>query len=179
LELEDGEIDDYLKIYANYSRVEDGNGNFHYDLFFNIQNLFNSPFEYISTVTHQPNVLILPDSYLYLTGDKYNEDDGTIDEEKMKVIRKGGELSIYGQAKTYSDDKLSDVKTIKLFTYKVYNISDDKPKFLIEKTYDITKSQLNNDVSSKVKIEFSDVLWTLKESQFDPNNKFKELGEDV
>lgn len=53
-------------------------------------------------------------------------------------------MTIYGQVKTYSDDRLSDVKTIKLFSYQVYNVSDDKPKFLIEKTYDVTKTVLTN-----------------------------------
>ena len=133
LQFEDGELDDYLKIYANYVRVEDKHGDFHYDLYFNIQNLFNSPFEYISTVTKQPNVLVIPDSYLYLTGDKYTNkgDHNEVDDDKMKVIKDGGELSIYGQVKTYSDGVLSDAKTIKMFTYRIYNISDDKPKFLI------------------------------------------------
>lgn len=36
LQLEDGEIDDYLKIYTNYVRVDDGFGDWHYDLYFNI-----------------------------------------------------------------------------------------------------------------------------------------------
>ena len=71
LQLEDGEVDDLLKIYTNYVRVDDGHGDFHYDLYFNAQNLFNSPFEYISSVTGQPNVLILEDSYLRLPGAKY------------------------------------------------------------------------------------------------------------
>jgi len=135
LQLEDGEIDDYLKIYTNYVRREDGHGDWHYDLYFNIQNLFKSPFEYISSVTKQANVLVIPDSYLYLTGDKFRESEdkthNEIDDKKMKVIKEGGELSIYGQVKSYSNDMLSDVKTIKLFTYKIHNISDDKPKFLI------------------------------------------------
>lgn len=141
LQFEDGELDDYLKIYTNYVRVDDGHGDFHYDFYFNIQNLFNSPFEYISTVTNQPNVLILPDSYLYLPGDKYIDkgDHNEVDHErkrktetpKMDAIKKGGQLSIYGQVKVYSDDKLSDVRTIKLFSYQIYNVSDDKPKFLI------------------------------------------------
>ena len=98
LQLEEGEIDDYLKIYTNYVRVDDGHGDFHYDLYFNIQNLFNSPFEYISSVTKQPNVLILEDSYLYLTGDKYKKvyDSATesyhneIDENKVDRIKQGG-----------------------------------------------------------------------------------------
>ena len=68
--------------------------------------------------------------------------------------------------KTYSDDKLSDVKTIKLFSYNVYNVSDDKPKFLIQKTFDITKSSLMENARNKVQIEFSDVLWTIDEDQF-------------
>ena len=119
LQFEDGELDDYLKIYTNYVRVDDGHGDFHYDFYFNIQNLFNSPFEYISTVTNQPNVLILPDSYLYLQGDKYIDkgDHNEVDDEKMDAIKKGGHLSIYGQVKVYSDDRLSDVRTIELFSY--------------------------------------------------------------
>ena len=187
LQFEDGEVDDFLKIYTNYVRREDGHGDFHYDLYFNVQNLFNSPFEYISSVTKQPNVLIIPDSYLYLTGDKYapKGDHNEVDDAKMAKIREGGELSIYGQVKVYSNDTLSDVRTIKLFTYRVYNVSDDKPKFLIEKTYDVTKATLQTKVSKKVKLEFSDVLWQLDENQFeflngdkDPN-KFRILNQDV
>lgn len=187
LQFEDGEVDDFLKIYTNYVKVDDGYGDFHYDLYFNVQNLFNSPFEYISTVTNQPNVLIIPDSYLYLTGDKYTNkgDHNEIDADKIGKIKEGGELSIYGQVKVYSDDKLSDVRTIKLFSYKVYNVSDDKPKFLIEKTYDVTKATLQTRVSKQVKLEFTDVLWQIDESQFefmngdkDPN-KFRILNQDV
>ena len=36
LQLEDGEVDDFLKIYTNYVRVEDGFGDWHYDLYFNV-----------------------------------------------------------------------------------------------------------------------------------------------
>lgn len=144
LQFDDGEVDEYLKIYTNYVRVDDGHGDFHFDLYFNLQNLFNSPFEYISSVTNQPNVLVIPDSYLYLTGDKYKNmgDHNEVDEDKVKALKAGGSLSIYGQVKVYSDGRLSDVRTIKLFSYQVYNVSDDKPKFLIQKTYDITKATL-------------------------------------
>lgn len=169
MQLEDGEIDDYLKIYTNYVRIDDGYGDFHYDLYFNVQNLFNSPFEYISSVSGQPNVLILPDSYLYLSGDKYKKvgEHNEIDEDKVKRIQAGGVLTIYGQVKTYSDDRLSDVRTIKLFSYRVYNVSDDKPKFLIDKTYDITKSTLTTEIKDKFTLEFTDVMWTLDENQFE------------
>lgn len=130
--------------------MDDGYGDWHYDLYFNIQNLFNSPFEYISSITNQPNVLIIPDSYLYLSGAKFkkvydengNWTHNVIDEDLVDKIKAGGQLVIYGQVKTYSDDKLSDVQTIKLFSYNIYNVSDDKPKFLIDKTFDITKTTL-------------------------------------
>ena len=185
LVLENGEVDDCLKIYANYVRVQDPNGQFHYDLYFNVQNLLNSPFEYISSVTKQANVLILPDSYLFLSGDKYGE-DGLIDEEKMDAIKKGGILSLYGQIKTYSNGVLSDAKTIKLFSYKVYNVSDDKPKFLIIKTYDVAKATMQESMKSKkIKLEFSDVLWSIDESEFEfldgeqDVNKFRILNKDV
>lgn len=168
LQLENHEIDDCLKIYTNYVKVDDGNGDFHFDLYFNVQNLFNSPFEYISSVTGQPNVLIIKDSYLYLSGDKYT--DGKIDQKKVEDIQKGGVLSIYGQVKTYSNDKLSDVKTMKLFSYNVYNISDDKPKFLIDKTFDITQSSSANGYENKVDIEFGNVMWTLNEDDFEGYN---------
>lgn len=190
LQLDDGEVDDCLKIYTNYVRVSDDHGDFHYDLYFNVQNLFNSPFEYISTVTNQPNVLILPDSYLYLPGDKYRPvgDHNEIDDEKVDAIKQGGELVLYGQMKTYSGEVLSDVKTVKLFAYRIWNISDDKPKFLIKKTYDITKSRIKNGLSRMVDIRFSDVMWTIDENQYvflddeveyDMDNQFKELNRDV
>ena len=158
LQFEDGELDDYLKIYTNYVRVDDGHGDFHYDFYFNIQNLFNSPFEYISTITGQPNVLILEDSYLYLPGDKFKkvyDENGNwthneIDTDLVKNLKTGGTLTIYGQVKTYSDDRLSDVKTIKLFSYNVYNVSDDKPKFLIDKVFDIIRTPLRESARNKV-----------------------------
>ena len=83
--------------------------------------------------------------------------------------------------KTYSNDQLSDTRTIKLFTYKIHNISDDKPKFLIEKVYDITKSRLANNPRDVVRIEFSDVLWTIDEDKFeyDSDQRFRVLKEDV
>lgn len=72
----------------------------------------------------------------------------------MDAIRQGGILTIYGQAKTYSNDQLSDARTIKLFQYRIYNISDDKPKFLIDKIYDITRTALLPSADNEVSIEF-------------------------
>ena len=109
-----------------------------------------------------------------LTGDKfkkvYDENTGTyhneIDDDKMNSIRNGGILTIYGQVKTYSNDVLGDVTTIKLFQYQVYNISDDKPKFLIKKIFDITKEGVDVNHQDKLTVKLSDVLWTIPEQRF-------------
>jgi hypothetical protein len=84
---------------------------------------------------------------------------------------------------------LSDVRTIKLVSYAIHNISDDKPKFLIRKTYDVTKSVLNNVIKDKVSIEFSEVMWTIDEDNYRyfkdgtgvgyDTDKFMELNRDV
>ena len=189
LQLEDGEVDDFLKIYTNYVRIDDGFGDWHYDLYFNVQNLFNSPFEYISTITGQPNVLILPDSYLRLSGDKWKRtydsngewNGNEIDDDKVKSIKEGGTLTIYGQAKTYSNDQLSDVKTIRLFTYQIYNISDDKPKFLIDKTFDITRTAIQGVKMDKtITIEFSDVLVEVDSNDFHSSiDTLERLNNDI
>lgn len=98
----------------------------------------------------------------------------------MKTIKDGGDLTIYGQVKTYSCDKLTDARTIKLFSYKVYNISDDKPKFLIQKTFDITKSSLPENSTRNVSIMFQDVLWTIDENNYDTGSgKFRSLSSDI
>ncbi len=186
LQLDENEIDDYLKIYTNYVRVDDKHGDWHYDLYFNIQNLFNPPFEYISSITHQPNVLVLPDSYLRLSGDKFKkvyDENGVwthneIDPEKVEQLKKGGKLSLYGQIKAFSNDRLVGVRLVKLFTYTIHNISDDKPKFLIEKTFDITKSSLTSSEGNPLKIEFSDVMWQMKPEWYE-DDQFKVLKEDV
>ena len=111
------------------------------------------------------------------TGIWHNE----IDEDKVEAIRKGGQLSLYGQVKSYQGDQLADVKTIKLFSYQIYNISDDKPKFLIEKTYDITKASLISNVQNQIDIKFSDVMWTVKESDFveQSDEMFRTLKNDI
>lgn len=118
------DFDSIYKIYANYQKVDDSDDprGYHFDLFFNIQNLFKPPFEYISDVTNQPAPHLLPDSWLYLPGDK-----------NSRLEAKGGRLTLYAQMKWLINDITSAVKTIPLVTYEIYNISDDKPKFFLKK----------------------------------------------
>lgn len=83
---------------------------------------------------------------------------------------------------------LSDVRTVKLFTYRIYNVSDDKPKFLIEKVFDITKTALKTNVENTIRIEFKNVMWTVDEDMFEfldqnyrhaQEKQFQKLIQDV
>ena len=124
IDVSGSDFDSMYKIYANYQKIEDplDPRGYHFDLFFNIQNLFKPPFEYISDVTHQPAPHLLPNSYLYLPGDK-----------NSKLESKGGKLTLYAQMKWLINDLTASVKTIPLITYEIYNISDDKPKFFLKR----------------------------------------------
>lgn len=124
IDVSGSDFDSMYKIYANYQKIEDplDPRGYHFDLFFNIQNLFKPPFEYISDVTHQPAPHLLPNSYLYLPGDK-----------NSKLESKGGKLTLYAQMKWLINDLTASVKTIPLITYEIHNISDDKPKFFLKR----------------------------------------------
>ena len=89
----------------------------------------------------------------------------------MNSIRNGGTLTIYGQVKTYSNDVLNDVTTIKLFQYQVYNVSDDKPKFLIKKMFDIANERIDVNNQDTLTVKLSDVLWTIPEERFVGNKQ--------
>ena len=137
-------FEDILKIYACYQKVDDDSERgYHFDLFFNIQNLFKPPFEYISSVTNQPAPLILNDSYLYLSG------DGNAEQRT-----RSGKLTLYAQMKFLVNDITASIKTIPLITYDIYNISDDKPKFFIKKLNEIPLSATKKPI---INIKFEDV----------------------
>lgn len=145
IDVSNDDFDSTYKIYANYQKVDDEDDprGYHFDLFFNIQNLFKPPFEYMSKVTHQPAPHILPDSWLYLPGDKGYRLEGS-----------GGKLTLYAQMKWLVNDITAAVKTFPLVTYDIYNISDDKPKFLIKRTNDLTQVR---PAVPRVFLKFEDV----------------------
>ena len=124
IDVSSSDFDSMYKIYANYQKIDDplDPRGYHFDLFFNIQNLFKPPFEYISDVTHQPAPHLLPNSYLYLPGDK-----------NSRLESKGGKLTLYAQMKWLINDLAASVKTVPLVTYEIHNISDDKPKFFLKR----------------------------------------------
>lgn len=101
----------FLNIYVNYKMNPDKS----ITLYFNYINYLNTPFlkfEYGSL-----KIDTIPGTYLKL---EPGED---------------GNLDIAIQVKMYYDERrLYGCKTVKLVSYHVYNVSDDKPKFLIYKS---------------------------------------------
>ena len=116
------DICDYLKVYANWRWYEDGNGVDEIELFFNVQNLFSSPYHY-----------------------KMENGYYAVEFKKNTYLRlKSGEndyLYIVLQFKYYDMNRnLVGIRDLPILTYRIYNLSDDKPKFLFVKTYEIDNS---------------------------------------
>lgn len=117
------EICDYLKVYVNWRKyINEGAPLGHEDeieLFFNFPNLFLSPYSYKTKDGHF-RVEYKPNTYLRL---KSGQD---------------GYLYIIFQFKYYdSSGTLCGIRDLPILTYHIYNVSDDKPKFIITKTYEI------------------------------------------
>lgn len=54
-----------------------------------------------------------------------------------------GELDIVVQARYYVGEELYGYRNIKMLTFKIHNLSDDKPKFYITKTYELRPGTLD------------------------------------
>lgn len=96
-----------LKIFVNYKK-SDGNA---IDLYFNYFNWFDTP--YIKMEDGLPYLDTIGGTYLKL---KAGED---------------GDLDIIIQVKYYNGTQLCGYKNIKVLSYHIWNVSDDKPKFII------------------------------------------------
>lgn len=116
-----------LKLYVNYKRNQD-NGTL--DLYFNYFNWFDSP--YVKIVENKTYIDTIPGTYLKLAAGE----DGTLD--------------IIIQVKYYNGTQLYGYKNIKVLGYHIWNLSDDKPKFLIQKTYELSKDSQGIDLQDPV-----------------------------
>lgn len=117
IKMEDVDINDFLKIYINYKRESNG-----IVLYFNYYNYLNTPFVKLENGLLKND--ILEGSYLQLEPDQ------------------NGYLDIYLQFRYYVSGQLCGYRNIKALTYQIFNISDDKPKFIIRKTDIVNKSKL-------------------------------------
>lgn len=125
-ELISNNINDLFKIYINYKY---NNGKI--TLYFNYYNYLNSPF-----------IKILDDGLVYLD---------IIDNTYLKLEpNEDGILHIMFQFKCYSGNTIIGYKNIIIASYHIYNISDDKPKFLIKREHEIEYNQYSNIETAKL-----------------------------
>lgn len=112
-----------LKIYASYKRDRTDNDSL--TLYFNYYNYINSPYLKIDN-SHDIKLDIIDGTYL-----------------KLKA-GENGILDLVLQFRYYNGKQLIGYKNCKITSYHIYNISDDKPKFLIQKIYQAEKDSFKN-----------------------------------
>lgn len=124
-------IKDFTKIYVNYiyDPTDDG-----ITLFFNYNNFFCSPYRYKRKNTSLYFTELKPSTYLSLKSGET------------------GVLDIILQVQYHNDMGLiCAVKDIPILSYRIWNVSDDKPKFIILQKWMITKDSV--DVIQGIPIE--------------------------
>lgn len=141
------DIKRFLKVYASYKK-DDATGTI--DLYFNYYNYVNSPFVKIDN-GNQIKVDTIPSTYL-----------------KLKAGEEGM-LDIMLQFKNYVGTTLQGYKNVKVLSYKICNVSDDKPKFLVKKMFEVVNGQQEIEhEASKAEFNISNVEIDLDETT-DPN----------
>lgn len=116
-----------LKLHVNYRRLKDENNAL--ELFFNYYNYLNTPYVKIEEGTKMKTDTI-PGTYLRL---KPGED---------------GILDIVVQFRYYVGNQLYGYRNARVLSYKVFNVSDDKPKFVIKKIFQAAKDSLLRSVET-------------------------------
>ena len=111
------DIADLLKLYVNYKRSDEG-----IVLYFNYYNYLNTPFVKVVDGKAYPDYI--ESSYCRV------------------APRETGYVSIVVQLKYYKNGDLAGYKNATVATYKVTNLSDDKPKFAIEEVSRLKKGDL-------------------------------------
>ncbi len=116
----------FMKLYVNFKKSQDDGT---VELYFNYFNWFDSP--YIKLIGTKEYVDTIAGTYLKL---KAGED---------------GVLDIIIQLKQYVDQKLVGYRNIRVLSYHIWNLSDDKPKFLLQKTFEIKKDSQVADAEQR------------------------------
>ena len=150
------EISEYLKLYVNWRKYDNElyPEQQEIELFFNLPNLFMTPYSY------------------------RNKDGRYVPEYKPSTYMrlKSGEdsyLYIILQFKYYDmTGKLCGVRDLPILTYHIFNVSDDKPKFVITKTYEIDNHDGKNlypddNGNSKVYIIVEPRTYNVNNSEID------------
>lgn len=116
----ESDVKDFLKLYVNFAKDEDGQ----IILFFNYNNLFLSPYLYQRN-NGKFYVEFKPETYKKIKPNESTNLDIVI---QIKYFNQVGEVC--------------GIKDIPVLSYKIYNVSDDKPKFIIKNTWIINEENV-------------------------------------
>jgi hypothetical protein len=144
-------IEGLTNLNVNYKREDDFSG---ITLYFNYNNYINSPFIKID--------------------DDYNVLVDTIDNTYLKLKSgESGYLDIVIQVKYSEQNQLIGYTNLNLIRYQIFNISDDKPKFVVKMVNKITRDEYKQDdsLTRTCDVGVGDILLT--QSQLIPYEKDK------
>ena len=135
----------FLKIYMNYKKSSSG-----ITLYANYQNFINSPF--LKIVDGKPYVDTIDRTYA--------------------IIQPGDSqyLDIVLQFRQYVNESIVGVNNVIAATYQIFNLSDDKPKFLLKKVSDIASNATS--IEDRVDIQLQKYA-TIYEGQQTIGNPFE------
>ena len=140
-------IEKFNNIYVQYDKDNSG-----ITLYFNYMNFYNSPFMKIENGEQTSD--IINGSYLKLLP---NED---------------GILDIILQIRYHLNDRtLIGISNLKIASYRIFNVSDDKPKFLIQKTTE------NIQVISNIKTEKYKTIINIENKVVDIDDTNREINQ--
>ena len=105
-------ISKLLRLYFNYKKTPDG-----IVLYANYQNYINTPF--VKVVNGKPYIDTIPGTYAKVM-------PGAVED-----------LDVIVQFRQYFREKLMSCINMTVATYQIYNISDDKPKFILKKVHGV------------------------------------------
>ena len=128
------DLTDLLKIYINYKRDSSGN----ITLYFNYYNYLNTPFVRVDK-----------------SGRVFAD---TVEGTYLKLMPgEEGTLDIVVQFRKYEGSLVVGCRNVVLATYAIFNVSDDKPKFIIRKVKEIEKNSASKSgQSSTIRLEIPD-----------------------
>ena len=106
------QVEQLSRIYVNYRKYDDG-GSPRIELYFNYMNYLDSP--YLRMQDGRTYVDTIDNTYLRLKQDE------------------NGVLDLVVQFRYYKGGTLYGCRNLKLASYQIYNVSDDKPKFVMKK----------------------------------------------
>lgn len=150
------DISKLLRIYVNYKKDMDNENGI--VLYFNYSNYLNTPFikldEYKTIEYDSDGKPVLDENgHAKRIFQEYRVFSEILEGTYLKLSPgENGKLDIVLQFRYLDDNTVRGVKNVKVLTYQIFNISDDKPKFVIREVYRVGKYSSSSDSTYNINI---------------------------